>query len=262
MFIVLSPAKSLDESPAPAGYGHSEPGFLYDTEQLLKKTRRLKPRDLKKLMGISDKLAELNHERYQQLEPPFTPENAKQAALMFNGDVYAGLDASSLDPVDLDWAQDKVGILSGLYGLLRPLDLIQPYRLEMGTSLKTRRGASLYAFWGGRIAKEINQRMADHEQPVLVNLASAEYFRAIDKKKLRAQIITPVFHEITGEKRRAISFLAKRARGMMARYAILTRAEGPEALKGFTQEGYRFNEALSTDDKWIFDRPYIPVGQR
>lgn len=255
MLAIVSPAKKLDTAPLSRSLSHSFPSLLEDTEQLMKTTRRLKPKDLQSLMGISDNLASLNHDRFQSFSTPFTSDNAKPAAMMFNGDVYLGLDAPSLEAADLDWAQDHIGILSGLYGLLRPLDLMQPYRLEMGTRLKTRRGKDLYAFWGERITDEINRRMDGHSDRTLVNLASNEYFKAVQPTSLVGGVITPSFREIRDGKPKMISFLAKRARGLMARYIIEQRVDRPEGMKDFALEGYRFDPEASTETQWAFIRP-------
>jgi len=254
MLAVVSPAKKLDLEPVVRSLPHSQPALLDDAEQLMRSTRRLKPADLQSLMGISENLANLSHERFQRFSTPFTPDNAKPAALMFNGDVFLGLDAPTLGKSDLCWAQDRLAILSGLYGLLRPLDLMQPYRLEMGTRLKNRRGKDLYAFWGDRITDQINERLADHSDRTLVNLASSEYFKAVRPAALDSDVVTPAFKEIRDGRPRMISFLAKRARGLMARYIIENRIEQPENMKTFDAEGYRYDPALSTETTWTFTR--------
>lgn len=257
MYILLSPAKKLVEPPAVPGLPATEPELMDQTERLLTTARRKKPRDLKKLMHISDALAELNHRRFQTLATPFTPDNARQAALSFAGDVYRGLDAASLDADDLAWAQDRVGILSGLYGLLRPLDLMQPYRLEMGTALRTRRGSNLYAFWGDRLRKLVDARAAERGDGVVVNLASKEYSKALGTG-LRAAQVTPVFQDLKDGAARQLMFFAKQARGGMTRWAIQHRVDRAEQLKDCDALGYRFVAEASTDTTWVFQRPQPP----
>lgn len=257
MLMLLSPAKSLREGTAVPGFHHSEPAMLDQTKILLRTARARSAKELQALMGISEKLGALNHERFQTLTVPPAPDNARQAGLLFDGDVYKGLDAPSLSPADLEWAQSRLGILSGLYGVVRPLDLIQPYRLEMGTKLKTRRGPSLYAFWGDRITKQLNGWLTEGE-PVVVNLASNEYFSAVNAKRLKARVVTPSFKDVKGGKARVLSFFAKKARGAMVRWAIEHRVDDPEALKRCDAMGYRFDPGLSTEDKWTFTRPQPP----
>ncbi len=254
MLAVVSPAKKLDMDTIGRQLPYSQPSLLEETEQLMVTTKRLKANDLRALMGISEKLADLNHDRFQSFKTPFTEDNAKAAALMFNGDTYTGLDAASLSDDDLTWAQGHVAILSGLYGILRPLDLIQPYRLEMGTRLKTSRGQSLYEFWGDRITRQIEKQLQDHTNPTLVNLASNEYFKSIQIKELSGTVLTPAFKEMRDGKPKMISFMAKKARGMMARYIIENRIEEPEALKNFTMGGYAYDPAMSDDSTWTFIR--------
>ena len=254
MLAVVSPAKKLDTELLNRSLSVTQPGLLAETERLIATTRKLKPSDLQNLMGISENLAALNHERFQQFNTPFTTGNAKPAALMFNGDTYTGLDAPTLGEQDLEWAQDRLAILSGLYGLLRPLDLMQPYRLEMGTRLKTDRGSNLYAFWGDRITKQIQSTLEGHADQTLVNLASNEYFKSVNTKALPGVVITPAFKEIRDGKPKMISFLAKKARGMMARYIIENRLESPEEIKGFTTAGYAYDQELSTETTWTFTR--------
>jgi cytoplasmic iron level regulating protein YaaA (DUF328/UPF0246 family) len=255
MIAVVSPAKKLDTAPIDLPLDPTQPQLLDQTELLMGTTRRLSPKALRSLMGISEKLAELNHHRFQSFATPFTPDNAKPAALTFNGDVYLGLDAGTLSTQDLAWAQDHVAILSGLYGLLRPLDLMQPYRLEMGTRLKTRRGKNLYAFWGQRITDRINTQLTGHADQTLVNLASNEYFKAVKLDKLSGVVVTPVFKELRDGGPKIISFMAKRARGEMTRFMVQQRLDRPEGLKDFSGSGYRFDSALSTPTTWTFTRP-------
>lgn len=255
MLVILSPAKSLDFDPPPADVPHTLPQMADDTALLAERARGLTPADLKRLMGISDKLADLNHARFQAFGAPDLGRTAKQAALAFSGDTYTGLDAPSLDRDALVWAQDHVAILSGLYGLLRPLDLIEPYRLEMGTKLDTARGKDLYAFWQGRIAPVLDTAVADHAHPAIINCASTEYFKAAEARTLKARVITPVFHDEKDGRGRVIGLMAKRARGMMARYVIDHRLEDPEDLKAFDSGGYRFQPDRSDADTWLFSRP-------
>lgn len=253
MLIVLSPAKRLDFTDGPAVAAATEPRFAEDTASLSKTTRRLTRADLRRLMSISDTLADLNRQRFQAFDPDMT-ETGVQAAFAFAGDVYEGLRARELDGPSLNWAQDHLRILSGLYGLLRPLDRIQPYRLEMGTRLKTRRGASLYDFWGDRLSKQLNADAAGQPDATLINLASQEYFGAVDAKALKLPVITPQFRESRDGESRIISFFAKKARGGMARFAIDERIERAQDLKAFDRDGYRFDKAASSDTEWIFTR--------
>ena len=257
MIIVLSPAKSLDFAPAAPGTPMSSPQLKTEIAELAKATRRLTRADLRRLMGISPKLAELNFARFQAFDPAV--EDGVQAAIAFNGDVYAGLSARTLDKKALGWAQDHLRILSGLYGVLRPLDALQAYRLEMGIRLKTRRGASLYDFWGPRIAKALAGAAEGHADPTLVNLASQEYFRAVDIRALGLPVVTCHFKEETDGQARIIPFYAKKARGLMARYAIDHRIDRAEGLKAFDVAGYGFRPDLSTDTDWTFARPHVPV---
>ena len=254
MLAVVSPAKKLDTAVLDRALPVTQPDLLSETQELITTTRALKPRDLQALMGISENLAALNHERFQQFQTPFTESNAKPAALMFNGDTYMGLDAASLGTPDLEWAQNHLAILSGLYGLLRPLDLMQPYRLEMSTRLKTKRGSTLYAFWGDRITAQIGSTLSQHEDQTLINLASNEYFKSVKTEELPGTVITPAFKEIRDGKPKMISFMAKKARGMMARYIIEQRLDRPEGMKDFQVGGYRYDSGLSTDTTWAFTR--------
>lgn len=254
MLIVISPAKTLDFETPPTVDTHTVPDFLEESQRLILRLKTFDPAAIARLMKLSDKLAALNFARYSAWELPFTPENAKQAVLAFNGDVYEGLDAPSLSAAQLDWAQSHLRILSGLYGLLRPLDLIQPYRLEMGTRLENERGRDLYAFWGNTIGDAIARELAGSRHRVLVNLASEEYFKAVRLPVHGPRVIHPVFQERKGEQWKVISFHAKRARGLMARYAILHRISDPERLKAFDLEGYAFVPQDSNDDTWTFRR--------
>lgn len=258
MLTLLSPAKKLDGRPVSTELAPTEPALMDQTRTLMKTTRRLKKGDLADLMKLSDKLATLNHERFQSWEASHTVDNALPAVLTFAGDVYQGLDARSLDDEGLAWAQERLVILSGLYGVLRPLDLIQPYRLEMGTRLKTRRGASLYDFWSDRLAKALNAQLADHEDPTIVNLASNEYFSAVPRKALRHPVLDIRFQDVSDGKARTISFYAKRARGAMARWIVDNRIDRHEALKEAEIDGYRFDAKASAPRDWVFRRPKPP----
>ncbi|MEH6677944.1 peroxide stress protein YaaA [Phenylobacterium sp.] len=252
MLFVLSPAKALDFSAPQKLLPMTAPQFDADVIELAKTTRKLTVADLKRLMSLSDNLAELNRARFQAFDPE--SEDGLQAALAFNGDVYSGLQARTMDKADLDWAQDHLRILSGLYGLLRPLDVIQPYRLEMGTRLKTKRGATLYDFWSDRIAKALNVAGQDHADPTLVNLASQEYFGAVDAQALKLPILNIRFLEEKDGHARIVSFYAKKARGLMARYAIDNRISRADDLRGFDLEGYGFVAAQSQPGEWTFSR--------
>ena len=252
MLIVLSPAKRLDFTEADPALPASERRFRDDTASLSKTTKRQTRADLRHLMGISDDLAKLNAERFKAFDPESV--DGVQAAFAFAGDVYEGLKARELDAAALEWGQDHLRILSGFYGLLRPLDRIQPYRLEMGTRLKTRRGSSLYDFWGDRISRQLNADAEGQADPTLVNLASQEYFGAVDARALKLPVVTPQFREEKDGESRIISFFAKKARGAMARFAIDERIERAEDLKAFDRDGYRFDKAASSEVEWIFIR--------
>lgn len=255
MLFLLSPAKSLDyDTPLPPGLAHTLPPFIPESTQLIGVLREKSPQELASLMDISDALAGLNAARYAAWSPRFTAANARQALFAFNGDVYEGLNARSLDGDELRWAQDHVAILSGLYGVLRPLDRMQPYRLEMGTRLATGAGANLYRFWGTRIAEHLNQRLAADATPVVVNLASQEYSKSVDTSVLKARVIECVFEDWKGGRYKIISFHAKRARGLMARYAIQHRVVAPRQLEGFDLEGYAFDASASAQDRLVFRR--------
>lgn len=254
MLLVISPAKNLDyETPAKTKQ-KSEPDFLDDAQALIEELRDLAPQDISKLMSISDKLGVLNYDRYQQWSTPFTEDNAKQAMLAFNGDVYTGLDAENFKADDFKFAQKHLRILSGLYGLLRPLDLMQAYRLEMGTKFENQRGKNLYEFWGDIITDALNKQLKTLKSDVLVNLASNEYFKSVKPKNLNAEIITPVFKDWKGDKYKIISFYAKKARGLMCQYAVKNRITDAEKLKGFDLEGYAYNEGMSSAKEWVFTR--------
>ena len=254
MLFLISPAKSLDYDNPWEGVTPTQPLFVERSAQLIELLRRKKPADLSQLMGISDALANLNAARYKAWSRQFTPQNAKPAVLAFNGDVYEGLAAATLKPKQLEWAQQHLAILSGLYGVLRPLDLMQPYRLEMGTALTNPKGANLYKFWGADIAQHLNDRLAGDKQPIIVNLASQEYFKSVDRKALQARVIECVFEEGRQGRYKVISFMAKRARGLMARYAIVKQAKTPAALEKFDLEGYAFSPEMSEPDRLVFRR--------
>ena len=254
MLVVVSPAKNLDfESEIPVSQ-FTLPAMLEDTERLMEVCRTLSPADLSSLMKISDKLATLNANRFAEFSTPFTPDNARQAMYAFNGDVYTGLDAYSLDSETVEYAQQHLRILSGLYGLLRPLDLMQAYRLEMGTKLANPEGKDLYAFWDDRITYMLNKALEAQGDNVLINLASNEYFKAVKKKSLDGMIITPTFKDCKNGQYKIISFFAKKARGLMARYIIENRVEDVEGLKNFDVDGYVFSEEQSSSTELVFLR--------
>ncbi len=256
MLAVISPAKTLDfESPLATRH-FTQPAFLDEACELVDALKKLEPHHLSELMGISAKLGELNAQRYQQWHTPFSPENARQALLAFRGDVYTGLDADSFSDADFQFAQDHLRILSGLYGLLRPLDLIQAYRLEMGTAFPNRHGKDLYAFWGGTVTTAINDCLSD--DGVLVNLASNEYFKSVKPAALNGRVITPQFRDWKNGRYKMISFYAKKARGMMVAYMVKHRLTEPDQLKDFDTAGYRFSPEQSEGDSWVFLRDEAP----
>jgi cytoplasmic iron level regulating protein YaaA (DUF328/UPF0246 family) len=260
MLYLLSPAKTLDYDTPAGDLPHTEPGFIELSARLIEVLRKKSARQVAKLMDLSEKLATLNVERYQAWSREFGRHNAKQAVLAFDGDVYDGLRARTLQRDDLDWAQRHLCILSGLYGVLRPLDWMQPYRLEMGTALKAGRAGNLYQFWAPHIAAYLNQRLAADPSPVVVNLASQEYFRAVDTSALKARVIDCVFEELRPDGYKIISFSAKRARGLMARWAIQQRVATPRTLEGFALDGYAFDSAVSRPDRLVFRRNN-PAGE-
>lgn len=254
MLLVISPAKTLDYETSPKTQQYTQPDFLDQSTLLIEALRELSPAGIGSLMSISDKLSQLNTARFQAWSTPFNPGNAKQAILAFKGDVYTGLDAETLSEKQLSFTQQHLRILSGLYGLLRPLDLMQAYRLEMGTRFANQRGKDLYQFWGGLITEQLNKELASQKTPVLINLASNEYFKSVQPKQVNGQIITPVFKDWKNGQYKIISFYAKKARGLMCRYAIDYNIDQPEKLKIFDYEGYAFNEAMSSDKEWVFTR--------
>ncbi|OBV38248.1 peroxide stress protein YaaA [Janthinobacterium psychrotolerans] len=252
MLIVLSPAKSLDLETPPTTSLHSTPDFLDHSAQLIERMRQFSPAEVGSLMGISDALSSLNVARYASWTPQL--DDARQAIMAFNGDVYAGFEARTLQPAQLAYAQSQVRILSGLYGLLRPLDLIHPHRLEMGTRLSTARGKDLYAFWGDTITNALNRTASEQQAKVLLNLASEEYFKSVKPRQLSVPVIAPVFEDWKNGKYKIISFYAKRARGMLARYAAVNAIRDPEQLKQFDVDGYAYVPEASNDSSWVFRR--------
>ncbi len=255
MHFLISPAKTLDfQSPPATALALTRPRFLAETAELISVLKAKTAADIAELMDLSPALAELNVARYRAWSKRFTTYNSKPAVLAFNGDVYEGLQAPSLGEADLVWAQEHVSILSGLYGLLRPLDRMQPYRLEMGTALATQRGKTLYAYWGDTLARQLNRQLAAHKPRVVVNLASQEYFRAVQGQGLKARVIECVFEDWKPGGYKVISFFAKRARGMMLRHAITERLAAPAGLEKFKAEGYRFESAVSEPDRLVFRR--------
>lgn len=254
MLIVLSPAKSLDYKTPVKVKAPTLPEFVSESAKLIADLKKLAPQDVAKLMGLSDQLATLNVGRYRDWSKKFTEENSKPAIYAFDGDVYDGFDVKSLDAKSVQFAQDHIRILSGLYGALKPLDLMQPYRLEMGTSFKNARGKDLYAFWGSRVTDSIKKVLEKQKKPVLLNLASEEYFKVLQPKELECQVIAPVFQDAKDGKYKIISFYAKRARGLMARYVVENRITDPVDLKGFNLDGYKYYAAESKVDKPVFRR--------
>lgn len=254
MLILLSPAKSLDYDTPPTTQRHTLPQFIDESSALIDVLRPYTPAQIASLMDLSDALSTLNVARYGAWSPEFSKHNSKQAVLAFNGDVYEGLAANTLTESDLAWAQTHVGILSGLYGLLRPLDWMQPYRLEMGTKLPNPRGKDLYAWWGDTLAEHIDQCLAAQGSDTVINLASQEYFKAVKRKALKARVVECVFEDFKAGQWKIISFHAKRARGLMARHAVTHRAKTPKDLLGFNAEGYAYDAAASEPDRLVFRR--------
>ena len=254
MLIVISPAKKLDYNSTVAAKNHSQPELLDHSAELLQGLKKLSPQDVCALMGLSDNLGALNYERFQAWERPFTDNNAKPAILAFKGDVYQGLDADSMTDKQLAWAQDHLRILSGLYGLLRPMDLMQPYRLEMGTKFANQRGKDLYQFWGKIITDELNSLLSSAKSPVLLNLASNEYFKSVQQKDINGRIVTPIFMDKKGDKYKIVSFYAKKARGLMSAFIIKNQIIVVEGIKKFDVDGYSFNPAMTDGDNWVFTR--------
>ena len=259
MLTVLSPAKTLDYETPPRTRKATQPHFIERAAQLVDDARDLSPDALQKLMGVSENIALLNHERFMNWHPDFNLDNAKQAVLAFKGDVYTGLDASTLDTKALTFAQKHLRILSGLYGLLRPLDLMQPYRLEMGLKFVNRGGRNLYEFWGEEITQLLDTAIGKSGSMVLVNLASNEYFKALKPRQLQAEVITPVFKDLKNGDYKIISFFAKKARGVMARYIVEEQLNEPEGLKASCGAGYYYSPEQSTAGNWVFLRDKVPA---
>ncbi len=254
MLIVVSPAKTLDYTSPLATERFTQPELLDESSRLIKVCKELTPADISSLMSVSDKIAGLNAARFAEWHPDFTPDNARQAILAFKGDVYTGLEAETLDDDGFDYAQKHLRMLSGLYGLLKPLDLMMPYRLEMGTKLANERGTNLYQFWGSIITEKLNAALAEQGDNILINLASNEYFKSVKPKLLEGEIITPVFKDRKNGQYKMISFFAKKARGMMARYIIDNRIESVEDLKGFDTADYYFVPEASSHAELVFHR--------
>jgi len=254
MLAIVSPAKKLDFEQSPLQLDRSTPVFTKQANQLADVAKKLSRSDLRQLMALSDKLADLNYDRFQRYTPNPDADTTKQAALAFAGDTYTGLDAATMDEADLNFAQDNFRILSGLYGLLRPLDAIQPYRLEMGRKLTNPKGEDLYDFWSDSVAKALDKQLADHPSPTVINLASNEYFKVVDRKALKANVLTMVFKEERDGILKIISFFAKKARGAMARHIIKNRIEHPQGLKDFSDLAYKYQPSISTETDWVFTR--------
>lgn len=254
MLILISPSKTQDFSNTNNLKTNTLPVLLPQSEMLMREMKKKSQKQIAKLMDVSEQIAALNHGRYQQFQTPFTPENAKQALLAFKGDVYTDIEVEDYDQKELEFAQQHLRILSGLYGLLQPLDLIQPYRLEMKIKLKNRRGKNLYQFWGSRITRLLNENLKTQKEPILINLASREYFKAIKPNELKARVITPVFKENKEGEYKIIALYAKRARGMMTNFIIRNQLNTAEEIKTFQLAGYAFDINLSTENEWIFVR--------
>lgn len=259
MLIVISPAKTLDFETAPITKVHTQPEFLKESRQLVSQLKELTPAEVSSLMKISDKLGVLNFLRFNEWKTPFTLNNAKQALLAFKGDVYTGINADSFNSRDLKFAQKHLRILSGLYGVLKPLDLIQAYRLEMGSKFKNRKGKDLYEFWESKLTDQINQDLKASKSKYLINLASNEYFKSLQADAINAEIIVPVFKDYKNGKYKIISFYAKKARGLMSAYIIKNRLKNPEDIKVFDVDGYKFCKSASNSTNWVFQRSCSPV---
>jgi cytoplasmic iron level regulating protein YaaA (DUF328/UPF0246 family) len=261
MLTVISPAKTLDFDTPPTTRKTTQPQFIDRSAELVEDARAMSPDDIRELMGVSEKIADLNHRRFMNWGIPFSLDNAKQSVLAFKGDVYTGLAADTLSAAQLTFAQKHLRILSGLYGLLRPLDLMQPYRQEMGLKFANRGGANLYQFWGDAITGALNTQLKKSGTPVLVNLASNEYFKSVQSRALDAEIITPVFKDLKGDKYKIISFYAKKARGQMARFIIENALNEPDGLRKFKTDGYRYNKAESSARELVFTRDQPPSAK-
>jgi cytoplasmic iron level regulating protein YaaA (DUF328/UPF0246 family) len=254
MLITLSPSKGQDfDSPFKTTFA-SSPEHIFHSNLLIKELRKLSASELRLLMNVSENIANLNVARYKSFKTPFTNKNAKPALFAFKGDVYGSIPVSEYSKSDLKYAQEHLRILSGLYGALRPMDLIQPYRLEMKTKLHNPRGENLYQFWGDKITESLNKTLANHSQPVLINLASNEYFKSVNKKRLQGRLLNISFKETKKGKTRVIAIFAKRARGLMTDYILRNRLEKPEDIKDFNRDGYRYSAKDSTESQWVFDR--------
>jgi cytoplasmic iron level regulating protein YaaA (DUF328/UPF0246 family) len=254
MLTVISPAKTLDYDTPTVTDAFTQPVHLTQSRKLVRRLREFSTPNLSTLMNVNDNIAELNRQRFKKWKTPFKPENARQAIFAFKGDAYIGLDAYSMTKQNVDFAQQHLRILSGLYGVLRPLDLIQPYRLEMGTRIDTNTGKNLYQFWDGRITKTLNQELRQSNSKSLINLASIEYFKSIKPKVLKAAVITPVFKDYHKGSYQVIGFFAKKARGLMARYLIDNEIDNPAELMNFGADGYAYNAAMSSSHEWVFTR--------
>lgn len=254
MIVVVSPAKKLDFSSDAVKPNWSLPDYLDQSEELIKTARKMTRKDIAGLMKVSEKIADLNYERYRDFETPFTLTNSRQAAFTFKGDTYVGLDAETLSEEDLDFAQNHFRILSGLYGMLRPLDLMQPYRLEMGVRLKNPKGKNLYEFWGDTLTKGLNDLLKKQQNKVIINCASNEYFKSVDEKALEGDVITPVFKIVKEGVAKSPGMMAKRARGMMARFIIQNRLDKAEDIKKFNMDGYKFMPELSNENTFEFHK--------
>lgn len=254
MITIISPAKTLDFNKIAITDQYSEPIFKEEASQLIGELQKYSSQDIEELMNISDKLAELNYKRYKQWSKEHSIENSKQAILAYSGDVYQGMKAGDFNEKQLKFSQQHIRIISGLYGVLRPLDLIQPYRLEMSIKLKNSKGVDLYSFWKEKITDFFNKEIGDHKDNTLINLASNEYFSAIDKDKFKGRIITPMFKEYRNGNYKIIGIYAKKARGAMAKYIVENEINSPKHIKNFNQHEYKYNEKLSTDSEWIFVR--------
>lgn len=258
MLFLLSPAKTLDYESSALTDTYSEPEMLAHSEELIAVLKEKSSNDISSLMGVSEKIADLNVERFGSWGRPFTIQNAKQAVFAFKGDVYTGLSIETAGQEELDYVRGHVRILSGLYGLLNPLDLMQPYRLEMGTKLENTRGKNLYEFWGSLITDKLNDELSQDDNAVVVNLASNEYYKSVKAKQLNARIVTPIFKDLKNDQYKIVSFYAKKARGLMVRFAADKQIQQVEDLKAFDYQGYVFNEALSKGDDWVFTRDQAP----
>jgi len=254
MITVISPAKKLSDECHAYEADHSQPAYLVKSTELVDQLKSYEPSHLQSLMGISEKLSVLNWERYQSWNPSFSSNNSRQAFFTFKGDTYTGLDADTLSSEDLSFSQNHTRILSGLYGVLKPLDLIMPYRLEMGTKIENKFGKNLYDFWGNELVADLEKDLSNHDSRYIVNCASVEYFKSIDKDSLNGKVITPVFKEIKEGKARIVSFFAKKARGMMARYIIQNQINDPDEIRKFDLGGYEYNDSLSNTMEPVFTR--------